>query len=149
MFCTVGFGIPPVPYDEILPPVDLINVKLYTCSIHSCIIYIYIYIFKKHKKFSFAQYMKELKWIELWIWKEIGQNASDKKWQRKFVTRLFLPFPIRHIEDYSCVYFTCSCACWIGFGLLSDKVTTFLLARSRPCPTFVCTGVTSLFADFH
>jgi hypothetical protein len=29
MFCTVGLGIPPVPVDEILAPVDLINVKLY------------------------------------------------------------------------------------------------------------------------
>jgi hypothetical protein len=33
-------------------------------------------IFKtKHKKCSFAQYMKEFKWIELWILKEIGQSA--------------------------------------------------------------------------
>jgi hypothetical protein len=38
-FCTVGLGIPPVPVYEILPPVDLINVKLYTHSICFCIIF--------------------------------------------------------------------------------------------------------------
>jgi hypothetical protein len=32
MFCTVGLGILPVPVDEILAPVDLINVKLCTYS---------------------------------------------------------------------------------------------------------------------
>jgi hypothetical protein len=60
IFCTVGLVIPPVPVDEILGPVDLINVKLCTYSICFCI------IFKtKATKCSFAQYMKELKLIEL------------------------------------------------------------------------------------
>jgi hypothetical protein len=33
MFCTVGLGIPPVPGDQILTTVNLINVKLCTYSI--------------------------------------------------------------------------------------------------------------------
>jgi hypothetical protein len=38
MFCTVEPGIPPVPVDEILAPVDLIDVKLCTYSKCFCII---------------------------------------------------------------------------------------------------------------
>jgi hypothetical protein len=55
MYCTVGLGIPPVPGYEILPPVDLINVKLCTYSMFFALIK------KSHKKCSFAQYMKEFK----------------------------------------------------------------------------------------
>jgi hypothetical protein len=39
MFCTIGLGIPPEPVDEILEPVDLINVKLCTYNICFCIIF--------------------------------------------------------------------------------------------------------------
>jgi hypothetical protein len=56
--------------DEILAPVELINVKLCTYSM-----FFSLYLKQKHKKCSFAQYMKEFKWIELWILKEIGQSA--------------------------------------------------------------------------
>jgi hypothetical protein len=56
-FCTVGLGIPPVPRYEILPPVDLINVKLCTYSICFCIIFFFS---KKRKKCSFAQHIKVL-----------------------------------------------------------------------------------------
>jgi hypothetical protein len=65
-FCTVGLGIPPVPVDEILAPVDLIHIIVYAFA---------LYLKQRHKKCSFAQYVKEFEWIELWILKEIGQSA--------------------------------------------------------------------------
>jgi hypothetical protein len=44
-------------------------------SVHIAYVFALYLKKKKHKKCSFAQYMNELKWIKLWILKEIGQSA--------------------------------------------------------------------------
>jgi hypothetical protein len=43
-------------------------------SVHIAYVFA-LYLKQKHKKCSFAQYMKEFKLIELWILKKVGQSA--------------------------------------------------------------------------
>jgi hypothetical protein len=47
---------------------------MWNSSVHIAYVFA-LHLKQKHKKCSFAQYMKKFKWMQLWILKDIGQSA--------------------------------------------------------------------------